>query len=127
MVALACDLDLFATRFLTGWATVLIVAVHRAAARNVRALIRVIRCHLCSPFQSDVRCLPDHRLVLVLNRGSFYRRETREIAISRAARAGCVVPFVLGVSQHLAFGRSETRIVTSFLAVLASRQIALVF
>src|ERR1700733_2688579 len=124
MVALAGNLNLFAARFLTGWTAVFVVTIHRTAAWDVCALVRFIRCHRCSPFQSDVRYLLDNWLVLILNRGSFHRREAREIAVSGTARAGCVVAFVLGVSQHLGFGRGQARIVTSLLAVLASRQIA---
>ena len=51
MIALACDLDLVAARVLTGWTAVFVVAGHRAAARDVRALIWVIRRHCYSPFE----------------------------------------------------------------------------
>ena len=54
-------------------------------------------------------------------------REPGRIAIAVPLQTSRVIALVLGVSQRLGFRGSEFCIVTSFLAVLASREVAQVF
>jgi len=42
MVALACDLDLFGSCFLTGLTAVFVAGLHKASARQVSTLVLVI-------------------------------------------------------------------------------------
>jgi hypothetical protein len=49
MVALARNLDLIGSRFLTGLTAVFVTRLHRAPARQVRTLLLLVCRHHCSP------------------------------------------------------------------------------
>ena len=66
-------------------------------------------------------------LIARMNCTSLPNCEPGRIAIAIPFQAGRVIALVFGISQRLGFGSSQFRVVTSFLTVLAGREIALVF
>ena len=62
-----------------------------------------------------------------MDRPSFLSGKPGRIAIAVAFQTSCVVALMLGVGQCFGFRDSQLRVVTSFLPVLARREVALVF
>ena len=62
-----------------------------------------------------------------MDRTSLLKGESGRIAIAVPCQTSCVIPLVFCVSQHLGFGGRQLCIVTSFLSVLAGREVALFF
>ena len=58
---------------------------------------------------------------------SLFRGEPGGVAITVTLQTSRVVSFVLDIGQHPGFGRTQFRVVTGFLAFLASREVALAF
>src|SRR5580698_4097530 len=65
-------------------------------------------------------------MALGLNRMGLVDGESRAIAVPIPPQAGRVIPLVFRVCECLGLGGSQFGVVTSFLAFLASREVALV-